>query len=139
METEYSLFSQLEDRSLSRLTSLQGYHRDLCKGNEKNLFHIPSLRSLLIRLEAESDANVMPNLPWEQLECLHVHGLPLYSLDILRRCPNVVECYYKHTWHRASSMPILDIAITLPRLRKLFASILSTFMLVALLGTVQGA
>ncbi|KAI5822576.1 hypothetical protein K523DRAFT_407924 [Schizophyllum commune Tattone D] len=124
MMTEYSFFSQLEDRSLSRLTSLQGYHRDLCKGNEKNLFHIPSLRSLLIRLEAESDANiVMPNIPWEQLECLHVHGPPLYSLEIFRRCPNVVECCYKHTWHRASSMPIPDIAITLPRLRKLSSEI----------------
>ncbi|KAL1674871.1 hypothetical protein EV122DRAFT_281605 [Schizophyllum commune] len=113
-----SLFSQLEDRSLSRLTFLQGSHRDLCKGNEKNLFHIPSLRSLLISLETESDANIMPNLPWEQLECLHTHGPPLYSLNILRRCPNVVEWCYKHTWHRASSMPIPDIVITLPRLRK---------------------
>ncbi|KAL1713126.1 hypothetical protein EV715DRAFT_296412 [Schizophyllum commune] len=117
LDSHYKTLTSLVTR-LRTFLKYSGSHRDLCKGNEKNLSHIPSLRSLLISLETESDANIMPNLPWEQLECLHTHGPPLYSLNILRRCPNVVEWCYKHTWHRASSLPIPDIVITLPRLRK---------------------
>ncbi|KAI5885895.1 uncharacterized protein SCHCODRAFT_02592432 [Schizophyllum commune H4-8] len=132
-----SLFSQLEGRSLSRLTSLQGSHNDLCEGNESNLFHIPTLRSLLILFERGSDARIMPNLPWEQLECLYIDGPPHYSYDILRRCPNVVEWNYSNKWCCTSPATIPETAIRLSHLRKLSVDITQETADAALLGRLE--
>ncbi|KAL1728755.1 hypothetical protein EV714DRAFT_214481 [Schizophyllum commune] len=115
------IFDQLEGKQLSCLRSLTGDPAILSEGNAKGIFrHLPSLRDVTLHCNDEMYPDV-PQLPWEQVEELDLEASPAYAVDIIRRCPNLVNLRFTNRRREDldAAPKLAGGPVVLPRLRTL--------------------
>ncbi|TRM64497.1 hypothetical protein BD626DRAFT_455888 [Schizophyllum amplum] len=122
--TTKNIFSKLFGHPLTSLTTIHGHANDLAHGNEKGLFMIPSLRC--VTLTQDKSADVVPDLPWAQLEELNTNTLAAYAMNIVLQCRDLVIWKHNECSITGASVTVPEQIAVLPRLQEVRLSIRGT-------------
>ncbi|TRM64808.1 hypothetical protein BD626DRAFT_489952 [Schizophyllum amplum] len=111
-------FHLLEGRPLPQVKTLLGGPQQLRFAVISGVFNgFPALRSVRV---CAGQSEVIPDLPWGQLESLRATpSRPGYALALLQRCPNLRRWTYDTGVRRFDIVPMPRVNIVLHQLRKL--------------------